>query len=253
MIGEEAFIFFPSRYPEGLWKLPAGVEEAFFTAEDGVRLHGWFAAHPAPRAIVLYCHGNAGNVTHRADILYALRNWSEVSVLVLDYRGYGKSEGWPTEHGVLADTRAARKWLASRTGVEEAEIVLMGQSLGGAVAAVIAARDGARGLVLESTFTSIPEMAAYHYPWLPTRWVIRTRLDAQAEIKNYRGPVFLCHAEHDSIVPYVMGQRLFAAANEPKEFMTIPGADHNDPLPREYYIRLREFFSRLPSRVGLGG
>lgn len=246
MLWEEAFIFFPAPYPEGDWTLPPGAEDAYFTAADGTRLHGWFLEHPAPRAVVLYCHGNAGNVTHRADVLLAFGHVVEASILVFDYRGYGKSEGRPDEPGVLADTRAARAWLARRTGVAEEEIVLAGQSLGGAVAAVIAGQDGARALILENTFTSISEMAAYHYPFLPVRAFLRTKLDALGHIRRYGGPVFVVHAEQDTIVPFEHGRRLYEAAPGPKEFMAVPRADHNDPLPMEYYRRLREFLAKLP-------
>jgi len=169
-----------------------------------------------------------------------------VSVLIFDYRGYGKSEGKPSETGVLADGRAARAWLAEKEGVSESEIVLMGRSLGGAVAVDMAAKDGARALVLESTFSSVPDVAAYHYPWLPLRWVLRTRLDSAAKIGDYRGLLLQSHGDADSVVPYRLGQKLFQAANQPKSFVTIPGGDHNDAQPREYYHALIEFLDDLP-------
>jgi fermentation-respiration switch protein FrsA (DUF1100 family) len=245
MLWEEAFIFFPMVYPEGDWRLPPGAEDAYFRAEDGVKLHGWFYAHPNPRGVILYCHGNAGNVTHRADVLLAFGRISEASVLVFDYRGYGRSEGRPNEKGILADTRAARRWLAERTGLAESDIILAGQSLGGAVAAVVAGQDGARALILENSFTSIKDMAAYHYPFLPIGAWLRTRLDALESIRHYRGPVLIAHAEYDSIVPPEHGRRLFEAAPGPKEFILLPGADHNDPLPRFYYEQVGSFLRSL--------
>jgi fermentation-respiration switch protein FrsA (DUF1100 family) len=247
MIFEESLIFFPSPYPEGNWQ-PAGlsVEDAWFQASDGTRLHGWYVAHEEPRAVVLFCHGNAGNITDRAETLEVLHQQVGVSVLIFDYRGYGRSEGRPDEPGVLADARAARAWLAERAGVGQEDIVLMGRSLGGAVAVDLAAKDGARALVLESTFTSIPDMAAYHYPWLPVRPLIRTRLDCLAKIADYHGPLLQSHGDADTIVPYRFGQRLFDAANQPKRFVTIPGRDHNHPQNQAYYEALIAFLDELP-------
>jgi fermentation-respiration switch protein FrsA (DUF1100 family) len=246
MIFEESLIFFPMRYPEGEWQ-PLGLpfEDARFQADDGVRLHGWYAACDEPRAVVLFCHGNAGNVTHRAETMRVLREVAGVSVLVFDYRGYGRSEGKPNEPGLLADARAARAWLAQRAGIPEPQIVVVGRSVGGAVAVDLAAREGARALILESTFTSVPEMAAYHYPWLPVGRLLRNRFDSLAKIVDYHGPLLQSHGDADTIVPYRFGQRLFEAASEPKKFITLPGGDHNDPQDREYYAALIEFLDGL--------
>lgn len=247
MIFEEQFIFFPSRYPQGDWN-PAGLkfEDAQFTASDGTPLHGWYVPHENPRAVVLFSHGNAGNLSDRAEMLRTLNGLAGVSVMIYDYRGYGKSGGRPTEQGLLRDGRAARAWLARRAGIAEPRIVLMGRSLGGGVAVDLAAADGARGLVLESTFTSIPEMAAVHYPWLPMRSLIRNRFDSLAKIGRYHGPLLASHGNSDRVVPYEMGKRLFAAANEPKTFFTVEGGDHNDPQPPGYYRQLVEFLDALP-------
>ncbi|MFH1918953.1 MAG: alpha/beta hydrolase [Planctomycetota bacterium] len=246
MIYEESLIFFPMRYPEGDWN-PGWLsfEDAWFQSPDGLKLHGWFAECREPRAVVLFCHGNAGNVTHRAETLHALHDLAGASVLIFDYRGYGRSEGRPDEPGILADARAARAWLAQRAGVAEREIVLMGRSVGGAVAVDLAASDGARALVLESTFTSMPDVAAHHYPWLPVRWLLRTRFDSSAKIANYRGPLLESHGDADTIIPYRLGRRLFDAANQPKQFITIPSGDHNDPQDGEYYQALIAFLDGI--------
>ena len=242
MFLEDSFIYFPSRWPDGEWSPPGlDFEDAWFTSADGTRLHGWYIAHPNPRAVVLFCHGNAGNITHRAYAAEILNRTVGVSLLLFDYRGYGRSEGTPNEPGILADARAARAWLARRAGVAESDIVLMGRSVGGAVAVDLAARDGARALVLESTFTSIRDVAAYHYPWLPVRSLLRTRFDSLAEIASYHGPLLQSHGDADTIIPYALGRRLFDAANEPKEFITIPRGDHNDLLDRTYYDKLTAF------------
>ncbi len=175
---EESLLFFPDKYPVGDWN-PAGLnfEDAWFDAADGTRLHGWFVPHDNPRAVVLFAHGNAGNITGRDDILRSLHRMG-VAVLAFDYRGYGRSEGSPNEAGILGDGRAARTWLAKRVGIPESDIVLMGESLGGAVAALLAAETPARGLVLENTFSSAPDVAAYHYPWLPVKQLMRTQLNS---------------------------------------------------------------------------
>jgi hypothetical protein len=246
MFLENSLIFFPMRYPDGQWQ-PAGLkfEDVWFSSADGTRLNGWYMPCKNARAVVLFCHGNAGNITHRADILEVLHRRVGVSTLIFDYRGYGRSEGKPNEAGVLADARAARHWLAQRENIAETDIVVMGESIGGAVAVDLAARDGARALVLESTFNTLPDVAAYHYPWLPVRWAMRTRLDSAGKISSYHGPLLQSHGDADTIVPLRLGQALFDAANEPKQFLLYPGHDHNDPMPLEYYDALSAFLDRL--------
>lgn len=246
MILEESFIFFPSRYPAGEWDPPdLEFQDVEFRSADGTRLHGWYLPHPHPRAVILFSHGNAGNLSHRADTARLLHELAGASVMLYDYRGYGRSEGRPNEEGILKDARAARQWLAVREGIDHRQIVLMGRSLGGAVA-VDLAQDGARGLVLESTFTSIPEMAAVHYPWLPFRKLIRNRFDSLSKITAYQGPLLQSHGTSDRIVPFEIGQRLYEAANQPKQFLAIEGGDHNDPQPLEFYDSLINFLDSLP-------
>lgn len=245
---EQSLIYFPVRYPEGDWQ-PEGIEfeDAWFQAADGVRLHGWYLPCERPRATILFSHGNAGNLSHRADAMRVLNHGVRTSVLVYDYRGYGRSEGRPDEQGVLADGRAARAWLARREGIAETEIVQMGESLGAAVAVDLAAAEGARALVLEGAFTSMPDVAAWHYPWLPVRMFMRTRFDCLSKIARYDGPLLQCHGDADTIVPYQLARKLFDAAGEPKQFFTVPGGDHNDFPPREYYETLIEFLDGVAS------
>ncbi len=246
MVFENSLIYFPRNYPDDDWA-PQGlaVEDAWFTAADGTKIHGWYVPHAKPWAVVLFCHGNAGNITHRAGVIRELNDRVGASVLALDYRGYGKSEGKPDEPGVLADARAARTWLAQKAGVAENRIVLMGESLGGAVAVDLAA-DGARALILEDTFSSAPDVAAFHYPWAPVRLLMRTRFDSAAKIRSYHGPLYQSHGDRDSIVPLQLAKRLFDAANEPKHFLLVTGADHNDPRSLSYYDKLREFLEGVP-------
>jgi fermentation-respiration switch protein FrsA (DUF1100 family) len=245
MFFEESLVFFPAKYPAGDWQ-PHGFqfEDVWFTAEDETPLHGWFVPHDRPRATALFLHGNAGNITHRDDVLRALHNLG-VAIMIVDYRGYGRSEGKPSEQGVLDDARSARTWLAERTGLSPNDIVLMGESLGGAVATILASESPARGLVVENSFSCVPDVAAFHYPWLPVR-LMRTRLDAVAAIKNYHGPLLQFHGDADTIIPIELGRRLFDAANQPKRFVTISGADHNDPRSPQFAEELNCFLGELP-------
>lgn len=247
---ERSMIFFPDAV--GDWN-PSDVqfEEAWFESPDGEKLHGWFMEHPDPQAVILYLHGNGGNLTDRTYLIDHIRREMRTSVFIFDYRGYGKSSGKPNEPGVLMDARAARQWLSERTGTPEQEIVLLGRSLGGGVAVDLAAKDGARGLVLESTFTSLPDVGAVHYPWLPVRWAMRTRFDSLSKIQQYTGPVLQSHGTEDRTVPFELGERLFAAVPGPqKKFLKFPGYDHNDQQPLSYFAELDTFLSELPPTSG---
>lgn len=247
MFFENSLIYFPSVYPEGDWQ-PHGLafEDAWFEA-DGKKLHGWYVPHEQPRAVLLFAHGNAGNLSYRAESIDTLVKRLRVSVMIFDYRGYGRSTGSPNEAGILADARAARRWLAHRAGIRESRIVLMGESLGGAVVVDLAAADGARGLILENTFSSMADVAAFHYSWLPVRWLMRTRLDSLAKIGNYHGPLLEIHGDADSIVPLTLAQRLYEAANPPKQFVIIPHGDHNDPRRGLAYQAIDRFLDTLPA------
>lgn len=243
---ERAALYHPAEYPIGDW-FPEDLEyeDAWFRAADNVRLHGWYAPHDEPRGVALCLHGNAGNITHRAAMLRTL-NGLGLSTLVFDYRGYGRSQGKPSEQGILQDARAARAWLAERAGVAERDVVLIGGSLGGGVAVDLAARDGARGLVLSSTFTSLPDVGAHHLPLLPTGLLMTNRLDSLSLIKQYHGPLLQYHGEADTVVPYELGRELFDAAPGPKRFVSQEGAGHNDDMSAEFFASLDAFLDSLP-------
>jgi fermentation-respiration switch protein FrsA (DUF1100 family) len=247
MIFENKLLFFPLKYPQGDWN-PAGLpfEDAWFVAEDGKRLHGWFVPHASPKATLLIAHGNGGNLSHRTDLLRMLHRLGAAS-MIFDYRGYGRSEGSPTGAGILEDAKAARNWLVQRTGLPPDELVLFGESLGGAVAVHLASQGGARGLVLENTFNSLADVAAHHYPFFPVRLLLRARLESAEWIRSYRGPLLQIHGDRDRVVPYSFGRRLFEAANEPKEFVTIEGGDHEHLRP-EFFQALERFLGRLENR-----
>jgi fermentation-respiration switch protein FrsA (DUF1100 family) len=240
-------IFQPAKFPKGEWKqTQVLVRDASFAAADGTKLHGWYVAHDQPKGHALLLHGNAGNVTLLADTLRTLNRRHNLAVLALDYRGFGKSEGKPSEIGLYQDGRAARKWLAEENKIGEADVILMGTSIGGAVAIDLAANDGARGLVIASTFTSLPAVAQRHTPWLPMGLLLSTRMNSLEKIENYHGPLLVVHGDADEVVPYSHGQALYDAAPGKKKFITSKGGKHNDPLPEEYRLALDEFIANLP-------
>ena len=244
---ERRIIFQPAPYPTGEWHPPElAFEDAWIETDDGTELHGWFVEHPRPRAVALIAHGNAGNITSRAESLRILNERHGLSVLIFDYRGFGRSQGSPTESNLLADARAARRWLARRTGVAEQDIVLMGRSLGGAVVVDLAAKDGARGLVIASTFTSLPDVGAHHYPWLPIHWMMSHRLNSLDKITSFDGPLLQSHGDSDEVIPIELGRQLHDAAPGPKQFIVIPGGRHNSPQSEEYRIALDAFLNALP-------
>lgn len=224
-------------------------EDVWFESADGSKLHGWFVPHANPKRAILYCHGNGEHVGDNVDLVAQLRDALEASVFVFDYRGYGRSEGTPTEAGCIADGRAAQEWLAKRMDIQPAGLVLMGRSLGGGVAVALAAEAGALALVLENTFPTMPDVAAVHYPWLPVRWVMDNRYDCMSRIQKYRGPLFQIHGKRDQIVPLELGRRLFDAAPSPqKRWVELADRGHNDPWPASYYAELAEFLDRVTIR-----
>lgn len=223
-----------------------GAEEVHFQSADGTKLHGWYWQHPAPQGYLLYCHGNGDCVGYLGDYLAELSQRHRLSVFVFDYRGYGQSGGSPSETGILQDGASARDWLAERAAVKPDEVILMGRSLGGAVAIDLAANTGARALILQSTFTSLPDAAARIYWFLPVRILMRNQYRSIDKIAKYKGPVLQSHGDKDRVIPFAIGQQLFSAAPGEKRFYTVPGGDHNDAEPEEYSVVLEEFLQSLP-------
>jgi fermentation-respiration switch protein FrsA (DUF1100 family) len=243
---EQSLVFHPAAYPYGDWKPTRfKFEDAWIETPDGLTIHGWHLHHDEPAAVALYCHGNAGNITYFADTLEVLHKRHRLSVLGFDYRGFGRSEGKPTEEGVYTDARAARRWLAEREGVDESEIVLLGQSLGGGVAVELASTDGCRGLVLASTFTSLPDVAKWHAPWLPARTLMTHTMTSIEKIRKYDGPLLLVHGTQDRVVPFKHGEALFEAAAGDKTMVIVPDGDHIDPLPEDYRLAFDRFIGKL--------
>jgi uncharacterized protein len=213
----------------------------------GARLHGWWCPtehwQPAHGAL-LYLHGNAGNISYRGEGAVRWQQEMGQSVLLVDYPGYGRSTGRPTEKGCYAAAEAAYDWLVRTLHVAGERVLLYGGSLGGAVAVDLAARRPHRALVLVSTFTSVRDMARRVAPWLPSRWVVPNAFDNLGKIGRCRRPLFQAHGTADRLVPFAQAERLFAAANEPKEFLPMEGYDHQHTPGPEFYARLRRFLAR---------
>lgn len=221
----------------------AGGRQVWLETEDHQRLEARYFVHPHPQAVALYCHGNVGTVDKWADLARRLSQQHRLSILVFDYRGYGRSTGVPYERGILRDAESARRWLATENGIEPSEIVLIGRSLGGAVAVDLAANGGARGLILESTFSSLPDVAERHAGWLLPAWNMTQRLNSAEKIKHYSGPLLQSHGTTDGLIPLSVAQALFENAPGPKRFIVVPGGTHNDDHiqhcaeDREYFLR----------------
>jgi hypothetical protein len=217
-------------------------EDIHFTSADGTKLHGWFVPYPNSTRAILYCHGNGEDVAAVGELAVHLSQTLRASVFVFDYRGYGHSEGRPNEAGCIADGAAAQKWLANRTGIQPKEVVLMGRSLGSAVAVALAAENGAQALVLENAFATMPDVAALHYPWLPVRWVMTNRYDNLTKIRKYDGPLLQSHGTVDTLIPIAAARTLFdAAPTANKKWLEYPGTGHNDARPRQYFVELLAF------------
>ena len=201
-------------------------EEIRFTAADGVQLHGWYVPVASERAVVLFLHGNAGNITHRLDSI-ALFHRLGLSVFIFDYRGYGQSEGSTTEQGTYVDAEAAWSYLIDERKIAPQRIVLFGRSLGASIATWLASRKTAAALITESAFTSAPDLAAKYYWFLPVRALSRFSYDTKSYIEQVTCPVLVIHSAEDEIIPFEHGKRLFASAAEPKRFLELHGG-HND-------------------------
>lgn len=246
MMFENRFIFFPSKYPEGIYqdaRFIPNLTECWIATEDGVKIHGWFTRADSAIATFVIAHGNAGNISHRIDFIRCLQRM-RFNVLMFDYRGYGKSEGSPDEEGVYCDGRAAYDYVLQLPGVDPRKIILWGTSLGGAVAVDVAMHRTAAGLVLESTFTSAKKVARTTYPYLLVQFTLRSKFDSIDKISKIKIPILQMHGNRDRVIPFRLGMKLFEAAQEPKEFYVIEGADHNDTYivgGKPYFEKIRSF------------
>jgi len=226
---EDRFLFFPSR---DLHVTPAEAglpfEEVVFPAADGTRLHGWLIPADPAGPLVLFCHGNAGNIADRLEALRFLHDLG-LPVFIFDYRGYGRSAGTTSEAGTYADGRGALDWLAER-GWQPQRLIYLGRSLGAGVALRLAIERPPAALVLETPFTSVAAMGRQHYPllFLLAGWLLQARYDNLAKIGDLKAPLLLVQGTADAIVPPAMADRLFERAPQPKRLLSLAGAGHND-------------------------
>lgn len=243
---QPAMIFFPTRALESTpadWGM--AYQDVALTTEDGVDLHGWYLPRDGARRVLLFFHGNAGNISHRRGSIEIFHRLG-LNVLIIDYRGYGRSAGTASETGMYRDADAAWRHLTETRGVRETDIVVFGRSLGGAVAAELAARRHPAALILESTFSSARAASRSVFPWLSRLVVLRFDFDTAARLPAVRCPVLVLHSPDDEIIPYALGEQVFAAANEPKFFVRLRG-DHNSGFLQsqpEYARALAEFLAR---------
>ena len=238
-------MYHPAPWIERDWARVSGLplEGVSFQAADGTELFGWFVPSVTPAPVMLWCHGNAGNIIHRLENLAELHHIG-FAVFLFDYRGYGRSGGRPSEEGLYQDALAAYGHLTNARGVEPRRIVVFGRSLGSAVAGNLASRRPAAGLILESAFPSIQDLAKSYMWGLPAHWFLAARFDLAARLREVHMPVLVIHGDRDQIVPLRFGEQVFEAARPPKAFYRVNGADHNN-LPviggEPYFRRLKKF------------
>jgi uncharacterized protein len=245
---ERHLLYYPSKEIEGdPSDRGLAYENLSILTEDGLRLHGWFVPCPGARRTLLILHGNAGNISHRIPWIEMLRGL-EAHVLAIDYRGYGRSEGVPYEKGLYRDAGAAYAWWNERFRGTDQRLIVVGESLGGAVAVDLAARVPVAGLVLQSTFTSAWDMAKTMLPFGLLQPLMFIHFDSAAKIRHVASPKLFIHGNRDDIVPIRLGKRLFDAAPAPKEFYEVRGASHNDLL----WVAGHDYTRRL-SALPVGG
>lgn len=244
-------MFHPLKYPQGLWHLQKhfDAEDVWLTTSDDVRIHGWKIRAPREaRWVTLYLHGNAGNLTHRVDHMELIPQAGS-DLLLIDYRGYGKSEGKPTEQGIYRDADAAYEYLIA-AGYQPEQVVVYGESLGTAAAVDLASRNPCAGVVLEAPFPSAAAVAGYLLPLLGPL-VASGRLETAAKLADVDAPVLVIHGTRDQVINYELGQQVFDAASEPKQFWSVEGAHHSD-IPTvagpAYLNKLKEFLGQLSTK-----
>ena len=228
---DRQYVYFPAPWEPRDWAALSGLplEEVWFSAKDGTRLFGWFLAAPGEGSapVLVWAHGNAGNITHRLDPLAELYRRG-LSIFLFDYRGYGRSEGVPSEEGLYLDGLAAYDHLVNQRKLSPDRIIAYGSSLGAAVAGELARQRPLAGLILETPFPSVEAVARSAFRGLPAHLFVRARFELARRLKEVRVPVLVLHGDRDSMIPFELGRAVFDAANEPKEFVTVRGADHND-------------------------
>ncbi|MFH1753223.1 MAG: alpha/beta hydrolase, partial [Candidatus Omnitrophota bacterium] len=243
---EKKSIYYPTRIIEYTPKaVGLQYEDIYFSTKDGLRLNGWFIPAKDAKITILFSHGNAGNISHRVRIAKVL-NTLGANLFIYDYRGYGKSQGRPSEKGFYIDARSAYDYLRGRGDVDKKKIVIYGKSIGANVSIYLASKVEAAALISESGFSSAADMGERIFPFLPVKWLLTIKYDAVSKIENISIPKFIIHSKDDEIVPYDLGKKLYEAAPEPKEFYEMRGG-HNEAVfidTDEFVSRIDDFLSR---------
>ncbi|KPL21488.1 MAG: hypothetical protein AMJ75_09885 [Phycisphaerae bacterium SM1_79] len=235
-------------------ELELDFEEVVFRSADGLQLTGWYVPARGSELTVLFCHGNGGNMMHRLDSINILHDLG-LNCFIFDYRGYGGSQGRPSEEGTYLDAAAAYEWLIEEKKTAPDHVILFGRSLGGSIAAQLASKVKAGALIIESTFTSYADIGKRFYPYMPVRWFARFSYRTIDFIRNVYCPVMLIYSRNDEVVPFEFGLALCAAANEPKEFVEIFGS-HNDAflvsgeIYKDAWTRWLRFLKGYKRRTG---
>jgi len=243
---EGTSIFYPSR---NITSIPSDIglpyEDIFVTTQDGYKIHGWYIKSPEAKATVLFFHGNAGNLSNRLEKILMFHQ-IPLNVFIIDYRGYGKSEGRPSEAGMYKDAEAAFDYLITREDVDSKKIIAYGASLGGVVAIDLAGKRNVACLITDSSFTKAADMGKIIYPFIPTI-LLKSKMDSESKVRRIDVPKLFIHAIQDEIVPLKLGQRLFDAAIEPKKFLKVEG-NHNSLFfdsRAEIFDGIKEFLKGL--------
>lgn len=242
---QDSMLYYPIREIEQTPK-DRGIayDDVSLVTEDGVTISGWYIPAKEEKGILLFCHGNAGNISHRMDSIKIFHDLG-LTVFIFDYRGYGKSEGKPSEEGTYLDAEAAWNFLTIHRRVPPEKIIIFGRSLGSAVATEIALRKNPGALIIESGFTSVPDLGKKYYPWLPVRLISRYRYTTVDKVGAIQCPKMIIHSPDDEIIPFEQGRRVFERAAPPKSFLAITGG-HNEGFLVSgslYHKGLKDFLS----------
>lgn len=247
-VQQPSMIFYPIRNLEASpadWGLT--YEEVSLKSSDGITLHGWYLPHPSAERTLLFFHGNGGNISHRGDSLQIFHRLG-LNVLIFDYRGYGQSEGRPSEKGLYQDARVAWHYLRTEHGVSNRDLVIFGRSLGGTVAAKLASEVRPSAVIIESSFGSTRDVASELFPLLSHLTYLRYRFDADKAVRQIQSPVLVLHSPDDDVIPYHLGEKLFQVANEPKRFHQLKGNHNTGFLQSQpgYEQAIQEFLLQNP-------
>jgi fermentation-respiration switch protein FrsA (DUF1100 family) len=237
---EKKGIYFPARKIHLTPKeMGLEFEDVYFSSADGIKLNGWYIPAKESRTTVLFCHGNAGNISHRIEVIYLFYELG-LNVFIFDYRGYGRSQGSPSEEGLYRDAQAAYNYLIEKRNLKDESIVIYGKSIGANVAVDLCSKVRPAALISESAFTSALDMGKKLFPFLPIKWFISIKYDALSKMKDITIPKLIIHSKDDRIIPFRHGRKLFEEAPEPKEFYPMRGG-HNEAL----FLAKEDFVNKI--------